>query len=188
MSFLLERTLNQLIMFIRLFSWIGIALGCAFTCYCLAAGLYLIGEFIEEYNVFARKSLVITIAVLSVVHAIFLLELNILCNMYSMVCLGIYYVFINDFPQLTPVALGTLAVLGITNHISWFYYFSSTRYPLSFIVTWFMTSVWLGTMFNTVPFSYFISYNSANGLPQAFNQEQKKKGWLKMFVNSSKTV
>ena len=111
-------------MFIRLFSWIGIALDCAFTCYCLAAGLYLIGEFIEEYNVFARKSLVITIAVLSVDHAIFLLEMNILCNMYSMGCLGIYYVFINDFPQLTPVALRTLTVLGITNHISWYRIFA----------------------------------------------------------------
>jgi len=127
-----------------------------FIAVCLACGLYYMAELAEEYPTFTKAIIKWSIVVITGLHPM-------LCILEPFpilpVAVGIathcmyYRLLVMNFPfiELTsPNFLGSCGMM-ILSHYFWISHFNTTMYPITYIMGFFFTCVWL------VPFAYFIS-------------------------------
>lgn len=121
----------------------------------VAAGLYYLAEFVEEYTVFSGKVIkMLTLITFVIYGGLFLFEdlplLLIICGIISQV----FHLFVlRTFPFFIPTSIpfiGTI-VFVIINHYLAFSYFSTVYYPFSEVLSYFTLCLWI------VPFAFFVS-------------------------------
>merc|ERR1711934_314861 len=161
-----------------------------FIAICLACGLYYMAELAEEYPTLTKKIIKFSIwAILAVHPMLWIFEpFPFLPVAFGIATHAMYYrLLVMDFPfiELTSANfLGSCAMM-IGSHYFWISYFGDTLHPLTYVMGFFFTCVWL------VPFAYFISLSiNEFVLPCEFPSyrdqqqastgggEKKRKGWL----------
>eukprot|EP01117_Protostelium_nocturnum_P018058 TRINITY_DN7468_c0_g1_i1.p1 TRINITY_DN7468_c0_g1~~TRINITY_DN7468_c0_g1_i1.p1 ORF type:complete len:205 (-),score=45.73 TRINITY_DN7468_c0_g1_i1:71-685(-) len=137
--------------------WLSHLILLAFAVICLASGLYYIAEFVEEYTVWTKKVLRITILSVIGLHCLLLFtELPssyLLIGILAHVC---YYLLMKDFPFMQMLSLTFLlgCALLMLDHFVWFYYFSRHWHEFNQTLSFFVTCVWL------VPFIFIVSISA----------------------------
>ncbi|KAI9034237.1 TEX261 protein [Hyaloraphidium curvatum] len=143
-------------------SYLGSALGFCFMTLSLAAGLYYLAEFVEEYSTLSKKIIRYTLWTLVVLHIPLLVVdrfpwwrvgFGILCHLF-------YSLLLKTFPMISltsPEFIGS-CVLAVGDHFLWFNYFSSRYASFWEISTFFGIFVWL------VPFMFFVSLSAADNV------------------------
>jgi len=127
-----------------------------FIAVCLACGLYYMAELAEEYPTFTKKIIFWSIVCIVLVHPFLCIleSFPILPVAFGLATHGMYYRLLEkEFPfiELTsPNFLGSCAMM-VGSHYFWISHFNTTSYPITYVMGFFFTCVWL------VPFAYFIS-------------------------------
>ena len=124
-----------------------------------ASGLYYIAEFIEEHTVVSKRIITWMMRLIALIHLCLMIELDVYRILFSLFCLGVYSLLLDSFPIVvitSPAFVISCSshidlVAVFVNHWFWFQYFTTQRFPLGFVASWFGLCVWL------VPFTLFIS-------------------------------
>merc|ERR1711871_745642 len=127
-----------------------------FIAVCLACGLYYMAELAEEYPTFTKTCIFWSIVVISAIHPLLWVfeSFPFLPVALGIATHGMYFKLLQeDFPFIELTSLNFLGSTGmmVTSHYFWISYFNTTPYPLTYVMGFFFTCVWL------VPFAYFIS-------------------------------
>ena len=149
-------------MLLALLSYCGMLIMACFLTLCVAAGLYYLAEFVEEYSVLARRIITRSLQFVLVLHVLLLVEsLPFWRLLFSAMSHLVYAMLLPGFPiiQLSDPTFLLGCALAIGNHFSWFAYFANTRtYGFMEIVSFFLFVVWL------IPFMFFISLSASDNI------------------------
>ncbi|XP_067133040.1 protein TEX261 [Centruroides vittatus] len=141
--------------FLYLLSYLSLIIQICVIVLSVAAGLYYLAEFVEEYTVFSGKVIKVIIIVTFVIYGgLFIFEdlptSMIVCGVISQI---LHIFVLRTFPFFIPMSIpfiGTI-VFAIINHYLAFSYFTSVYYPFSEVLTYFTLCLWI------VPFAFFVS-------------------------------
>jgi len=121
----------------------------------MAAGLYYIAEWVEEYTVLTAKIIKYLIYTSCGVYIGLLMFERIPFYVIApgLLANGVYAMLLNEFPYISLTSIWFLSGVGFVflNHYLAFSYFASIYYEFSEILAYFTICLWL------VPFSFFVS-------------------------------
>ncbi|KAB0801884.1 hypothetical protein PPYR_04070 [Photinus pyralis] len=184
---------------LTLITYLSFVVQISFVTIAVAAGLYYLAEFVEEYTVLSKKiiwwmnsgSLIIYI-LLWLFEGFPLLLVS--CGILAQVS---HFVILTDFPYisfLSPSFLIAIAFIVI-NHYLAFDHFGNVMYSFSELMAYFTLCLWL------VPFALFLSLSAnENALPTVretsdgdvvsnyFSKKEKKYGLLSLFNYAKEAI
>ncbi|KAJ1641926.1 erv26 super protein [Coemansia asiatica] len=140
---------------LELLAKLGAAVGLIFAVFCIACGLYIVSEWVEECPRQARKTIQLAAWILDGVLVLALLDgLSIWRTAVSVCANHVYLQNLQTFPLVSlsgPVFIVS-CVLAIANHFMWFFYFvGSMGYSFGQVCAFMLFCVWL------VPLALFVS-------------------------------
>jgi len=127
-----------------------------FIAICLACGLYYMAELAEEYPTLTKRIIKYCIWIIMALHPLLWVfeSFPFLPVGFGIATHAMYYrLLVMDFPfiELTSANfLGSCAMMVIS-HYFWISFYNTTLYPITYVMGFFFTCVWL------IPFAYFIS-------------------------------
>ncbi|OMJ27008.1 hypothetical protein AYI69_g3572 [Smittium culicis] len=138
-------------------------------------------EWVEDNSRKAKKILEIYTIVSLVLLLLFLIldGAPLLRVLFSILCLGIYSLFLNTFPLVNLASFSFIAscICALANHFVWFTYFANSfnTYTVLEVISFMTICVWL------LPILYLISLDSpSNSLP-SYDSSGKSKKRQKIF-------
>jgi len=144
--------------------WVSYGFYCVFGALCLATGLYIVAEFVEEHTKLTRRILRwVIICVFALRILLWITErFSFVNTLAGELALGCYYTLIQkNFPFIefkNPVFLAAVG-LSILDHFLWFRYFHVyPEFLFPEILAYFVICVWL------VPFGVFVSLSSNDNM------------------------
>ncbi|OLY82667.1 Protein SVP26 [Smittium mucronatum] len=149
----------------------------------LGSGLYIASEWVEENSRKAKRILEVYTLVSLVLLLSFLLidGAPFLRIVFSVVCLGVYSLFLNTFPLVNIASFTFVAscACALGNHFVWFLYFADnvSEFSVLEIVSFMTICVWL------LPILYLISLDSPGNALPSFDSSGKSKKRQKIFSN-----
>ncbi|KAJ2697204.1 erv26 super protein [Coemansia sp. IMI 203386] len=159
---------------------LGWIVGALFAVFCIACGLYILSEWVEEYPRQARKAIQLAAWTLDGVLLLTLVDGLSPWRVAVSVCSNhVYLQNLRTFPLVSlsgPVFIGS-CVLTVANHFMWFLYFVSNM-GVSFgqVCAFMLFCVWL------VPLALFVSLMPVDtALPSAQEGAGKSKSRQNMF-------
>ncbi|XP_043286186.1 protein TEX261 [Venturia canescens] len=160
-------------LFFYILSWISLVVQLSFIVISIAAGLYYIAEFVEEYTVLSKKIIRIFSLTTCAIHIGLLLfeDLPLTMNMSGILAQAAHLYILQSFPYVSIASPGFIMtiLLLILNHYFAFTYFAKHMYNFSEVIAYFTLCLWL------VPFSLFVSLSAnENVLPTTFQSERAR--------------
>jgi len=151
--------------FLQLLVWLSYAFYLVFGSVCLASGLYLVAEFVEEHTAITKK------AIRYAIMAVFVLRLllgvfeafSLWISLLGLGALVLYYRLLQKkfpFIEFTNPMFLSASGISLLEHFLWFRFFNNSQaVSFSQAVAYLSICVWL------VPFAFFVSLSSSDMLP-----------------------
>jgi len=159
-------------LFFYILSWISLIVQICFITISIAAGLYYIAEFVEEYTVLSKKIIRIFILATSSIHVGLLLfeDFPLTMTAFGMIAQAAHLYILQSFPyvSLTSPGLIVTVILLVINHYFAFTYFAKIFFNFSEVMAYFTLCLWL------VPFALFVSLSAnENVLPTTVQEKPR---------------
>lgn len=183
--------------FLYALSWVSLVVQVCFITLSIAAGLYYLAEFVEEYTILSKKIIRILIFITFGIYVGLALFENLPRMM--LLCGGLAQIphlrILQTFPYvyLSSPSFILAVVMLVVNHYMAFSYFASTYYNFSELMAYFTLCLWLvpsalfvslsanENVLPTVTQSRLSSDNDNDVITNYFSRKERKYGLLSLF-------